>query len=99
MQKFSRDHSSCVRPGLPAYATSAETATFTLEGDMAGVTSLNLWHTHFAYYPGDTTVEFVQVRGAGIDVENRRLAPLWGAVETHYGTFKCEANLRRLARS
>ena len=58
IEKMSRDHSSCVRPGLPAYDTSAELATFTLSGDLASVTSLQLWYTHWAYYPGDKTVEF-----------------------------------------
>jgi galactosylceramidase len=60
IEKMSRDHSSCVRPGLPAYDTSAELATFTLSGDLASVTSLQLWYTHWAYYPNDKTVEFEQ---------------------------------------
>ena len=59
VEKFSRDRSSCVRPGLPAYATAAEVATFTLAGSLASTTSLHLWYTHFAYLPGDVTSEFV----------------------------------------
>ena len=61
VEKMSRDHSSCVRPGLPGYATSDEAATFTLSGALASVTSLNVWYTHWAYYPGDKTVEFEQL--------------------------------------
>ena len=60
IEKMSRDHSSCVRPGLPGYETLPEQATFTLGGALAGVTSLQLWFTHWAYYPGDKTVEFEQ---------------------------------------
>jgi galactosylceramidase len=61
IEKMSRDHSSCVRPGLPGYATSDEVATFTLAGALASVTQLQIWYTHWAYYPGDKTVEFVKL--------------------------------------
>jgi len=60
IEKMSRNHSSCVRPGLPNYATAPETATFTLTGAFAAVTSFKLWYTHWAYYAGDITQEFVQ---------------------------------------
>ena len=61
VEKMSHDHSSCVRPGLPGYETSNELATFTLSGALASVTQLQLWYTHWAYYPGDETVEFVKL--------------------------------------
>lgn len=58
IEKMSRNHSSCVRPGLPNYVTEPETATFQLQGDFAKVTQLQLWYTHWAYWDGDQTVEF-----------------------------------------
>jgi galactosylceramidase len=58
IEKMSRDHSTCVRPGLPDYTTVPETATFTLGGTMAGVKTLNGWFSHFAFTVGDTQVEF-----------------------------------------
>lgn len=58
IEKMSRNHSSCVRPGLPDYPTSDETATFTLTGALARVSSLHLWSTHWAQYNGDVTHEF-----------------------------------------
>jgi galactosylceramidase len=61
IEKLSRNYSSCVRPYLPTYDTSDETATFTLGGNLKSVTQLYLWHTHWAHYPGDTTVEFQQM--------------------------------------
>jgi hypothetical protein len=58
IEKLSRNHSSCVRPYLPSYESAPETATFTLGGALASVTQLNLWVTHWAHFPGDTTSEF-----------------------------------------
>lgn len=56
---MSRDHSPCCRPGLPAYATAAEHATFTLVGLPAKATTLQVWRTHWAFgAPGDITSEF-----------------------------------------
>ena len=49
VEKMSRDHSSCVRPGLPGYATTDEVATFTLGGSLASVTQLQVWYTRM--YP------------------------------------------------
>ena len=62
VEKMSSEHSSCVRPHLEPYASADEVATFQLAGPMRGrVTSLNVWYTHWAYYPGDATVEFQQL--------------------------------------
>jgi galactosylceramidase len=62
VEKMSSEHSSCVRPHLAPYPSAPELATFQLAGPMRGrVTSLNVWYTHWAYYPGDTTVEFQQL--------------------------------------
>jgi hypothetical protein len=33
----------CIRPNLPPYTTSAETATFVLGGALAQATTLKLW--------------------------------------------------------
>jgi len=62
IEKMSSEHSSCVRPHLAPYPTSSEEATFQLAGHLLGkVTQLFVWYTHFAYYAGDTTVEFEQL--------------------------------------
>ena len=61
IEKMSRDHSSCVRPYLPGYDTSSETAVIQLQGGLASVQSLHLWETHWAYYDGDTSSEFVNM--------------------------------------
>lgn len=61
VEKMSRNHSSCVRPGLPNYVTEPETAVFTLTGGLAAKfagKTLQLWFTHWAWAPGDTTQEF-----------------------------------------
>ena len=34
IEKLARNHSSCVRPGLPNYVTEPETATFQLTGQL-----------------------------------------------------------------
>ena len=59
VEKMSFNRSACVRPG-PVNTTEpvAELATFTLSGSLAAVTSLYVWHTHWAAYDGDKTVEF-----------------------------------------
>ena len=70
VEKMSRDHSSCVRPGLPGYATANELATFKLGGALAtGVSSLNVWMTHWAYYPGDQTQEFVKLAPVAVGTD------------------------------
>ena len=62
IEKMSSEHSSCVRPHLAPYPSAPELATFQLAGPAKGrVTSLNVWYTHWAYYPGDKTVEFQQL--------------------------------------
>jgi hypothetical protein len=40
IEKFSHDHSTCVRPALAPYSTTPETATFQLAGSMASVTQV-----------------------------------------------------------
>lgn len=62
IEKMSRDHSPCCRPGLPAYFTGPENATFTLVGAPAKAQSLQLWRTHWSFgAPGDETSEFINV--------------------------------------
>lgn len=61
IEKQTRNHSSCVRPGLPNYETAPETATFTLGGALASVTQLYVWRTHWAYWSGDNSSEFMQL--------------------------------------
>ena len=62
IEKMSRDHSPCCRPGLPAFFAGPETATFTLVGAPAKAASLNLWRTHWSFgAPGDATSEFINM--------------------------------------
>lgn len=61
IEKMSRDHSPCCRPGLPAFDVAAEDATFTLVGAPAKATTLRLWRTHWSFgAPGDVTEEFIE---------------------------------------
>lgn len=62
VEKMSSEHSSCVRPHLTPYPSAAEVVTFQLAGPARGrVTSLNVWHSHWAFSAGDTTSEFVKL--------------------------------------
>jgi len=61
IEKMSHDASPCVRPDLPWFDTADETATFTLGGSLAAVTKLYVWHTNFAFGPGDVQSEFEQL--------------------------------------
>lgn len=73
VEKMSRDHSPCVRPGLSPYATADELVTFKLGGSLASVTTLHLWMSHFAFDMGDSQVEFqyvgtVPVSGGSVSI-------------------------------
>jgi hypothetical protein len=62
IEKMSRDHSPCCRPGLPPFFAGPETATFQLAGAPAKAASLQLWRTHWSFgAPGDKTTEFVNL--------------------------------------
>ena len=59
IEKMTRDHSPCCRPGLPAFSTAPEQATFHLAGAPAKATTLQVWRTHWSFgAPGDRTTEF-----------------------------------------
>lgn len=53
--------SACLQPGTPgpSYGALPERATLMLQGGLAGITSLHVWRTHWAFGPNDTTEEFV----------------------------------------
>ena len=62
IEKWSSEHSSCVRPHLDPYPSAPEMITFQLAGPMLGqVIMLNAWYSHFAFAAGDETVEFEQL--------------------------------------
>ncbi|XP_072030846.1 galactocerebrosidase-like isoform X2 [Amphiura filiformis] len=50
IETMSHDHSKCIRPGLPPYNVSAQTASFTIKGSLASkITSLNVWYTKLTF--------------------------------------------------
>ena len=60
IEKMSRDHSPCCRPGLAQYNVSQEIATFMLTGVPSKVTTLRVWKTHWSFGGGDVTEEFIE---------------------------------------
>ncbi|XP_065845893.1 galactocerebrosidase-like [Oscarella lobularis] len=57
IETMSHDHSTCIRPGLPKYDVSPQTAMFQLKGSLAGIEKLSLWKTHHDF-SGNSTVFF-----------------------------------------
>ncbi|XP_051775769.1 galactocerebrosidase [Erpetoichthys calabaricus] len=49
IETMTRNHSVCIRPPLPAYNVSAQTATFFLKGSFTTLTELQVWHSRFAF--------------------------------------------------
>jgi len=68
IEKMSHDHSECIRPSLPAYNTSDETATFILSGSFASIKTLHVWYTHHNFTDVDSSVFFE--KQADIQVSN-----------------------------
>uniref|UniRef100_A0A8C9WK94 Galactocerebrosidase n=1 Tax=Scleropages formosus TaxID=113540 RepID=A0A8C9WK94_SCLFO len=45
IETMTHDHSQCIRPPLPAFNVSAQSATFHLKGSFNALTSLQVWHS------------------------------------------------------
>jgi len=72
IEKFHADRSRCVRPGLPEYKTTAETATFVLGGLIQGTSqTLAVWKTHLAY-DGVSNTEFARMPDVTVTAANPR---------------------------
>ncbi|XP_007255486.2 galactocerebrosidase [Astyanax mexicanus] len=49
IETMSHNHSQCIRPALPPYSVSPQTATFRLKGSFAALTELQQWYTKFDF--------------------------------------------------
>jgi galactosylceramidase len=49
IETLSHDHSVCIRPRLPRYNVTNQTATFQLKGNFSYIKTLHLWKTHLDY--------------------------------------------------
>uniref|UniRef100_H0VF42 Galactocerebrosidase n=3 Tax=Cavia porcellus TaxID=10141 RepID=H0VF42_CAVPO len=47
VETMSRRHSKCIRPYLPFYNVSAQSATFVLKGSFSEIPELRMWYTKF----------------------------------------------------
>ncbi|XP_071947149.1 galactocerebrosidase-like isoform X2 [Antedon mediterranea] len=61
IETMSHDHSICIRPKLPAYNVTKQTATFHLKGTFSSIQSLNVWKSKFKY-GGAKSEMFVQMQ-------------------------------------
>jgi galactosylceramidase len=51
IETMSHDHSKCIRPSLPSYSVTSQTATFILKGDFARISELCVWDSQL--FPSD----------------------------------------------
>ncbi|XP_066533391.1 galactocerebrosidase isoform X2 [Hoplias malabaricus] len=49
IETMSHNHSQCIRPPLPPYDVSPQTATFQLKGSFAALTEFQQWHSKFDF--------------------------------------------------
>lgn len=49
IETMTHDHSVCIRPPLPPYNVTAQTATFSLMGSFASLSELQLWNSKFDF--------------------------------------------------
>ncbi|KAG9268908.1 galactocerebrosidase-like [Astyanax mexicanus] len=49
IETMTHDHSVCIRPPLPPYNVTAQTATFSLKGSFASLSELQLWNSKFDF--------------------------------------------------
>ncbi|XP_023681125.1 galactocerebrosidase isoform X1 [Paramormyrops kingsleyae] len=55
IETMSHNHSQCIRPPLPAFNVSAQTARFQLKGSFGSLTSLQVWHSKFDFSTQNST--------------------------------------------
>ncbi|CAI8035626.1 Galactocerebrosidase, partial [Geodia barretti] len=58
IETMTRNHSVCVRPDLPPYNVTDQTATFQLKGSLGNVTELNCWISSLKYGSGEVSEYF-----------------------------------------
>ncbi|XP_030626574.1 galactocerebrosidase [Chanos chanos] len=49
IETMTHNHSQCIRPSLPPFSVSPQTATFKLKGSFATLTELQLWYSRFDF--------------------------------------------------
>ena len=64
---MSSTYSACVRPPLSSFRTLPEVSTFTLNGNISGITQLNVWFTRFAWSAGQEPVYFEKQPSISVD--------------------------------
>ncbi|XP_069049074.1 galactocerebrosidase isoform X1 [Lepisosteus oculatus] len=55
IETMTHDHSVCIRPPLPVFNVSAQTAIFNLKGTFAGLTMLHVWYSRFDFKTNKST--------------------------------------------
>ncbi|TNM95964.1 galactocerebrosidase [Takifugu flavidus] len=49
IETMTHDHSVCIRPPLPAFNVTSQTAMFQLEGSFASISEVQVWRSHFGF--------------------------------------------------
>uniref|UniRef100_A0A3P9LK04 Galactocerebrosidase n=1 Tax=Oryzias latipes TaxID=8090 RepID=A0A3P9LK04_ORYLA len=49
IETMTHDHSACIRPPLPAFNLTSQTATFNLRGSFASIKELQVWRSQFNF--------------------------------------------------
>ncbi|KAM9701091.1 galactocerebrosidase isoform 2-T2 [Menidia menidia] len=52
IETMTHEHSACIRPPLPAFNVTAQTATFQLKGSFASIKELQVWRSQFNFKNG-----------------------------------------------
>ena len=60
IETMSHDHSKCIRPALPSYNVTKQTATFKLRGSLAGFKTLHVWKSQLGFGGSQTTLMMKQ---------------------------------------
>lgn len=68
IETMSHDHSLCIRPKLPEYNVTEQSATFVLGGSLAKAKSLNQWRSTLVFNNGATSDYFEKI--SSVEVTN-----------------------------
>ncbi|XP_020855953.1 galactocerebrosidase isoform X1 [Phascolarctos cinereus] len=61
IETMTHKHSKCIRPPLPFFRVSEQTASFTLKGSFKELRTLQVWYSKFGSQAGNTSVLFKQL--------------------------------------
>ncbi|XP_072479473.1 galactocerebrosidase isoform X2 [Notamacropus eugenii] len=61
IETMTHDHSKCIRPLLPLFTVSEQTASFYLKGSFKELKMLQVWYTKFGSRAGNSSVLFKQL--------------------------------------